>query len=361
MKKLDLYLLNSFLKKFFVFLLALIFIFIVINLFENLGNFLSKDASYMLILKHYLYKIPNIITVMLPVSLLLATLFSLNEFSKHNELVAMKASGISTYRIIAPLYIMGIFFAVFAFYFSNYIAPRAENISRTIKNEQILDRNYYDTGWKYDLAYLNDKGHFLFAEKYNIKSHTMYDVYYYLIKDDSVKEIWELKRLVWEENKWVGYNVEIKKFSDIQDDFFSNYERKDLDLLKNTPDDLVIYKKKTDELTLLELKKEISKRQKLGDADIFKLKTNLYFRYSFPLANLIVLLFGATFAVKGKQREQSYGVLASIGISFVYLMLIRFAEAFSYAGYLNPFIAAWIGNFVFMAVVFYFLVKAKYY
>jgi len=131
--------------------------------------------------------------------------------------------------------------------------------------------------------------------------------------------------------------------------------------LKNTPDDLVIYKKKTDELTLLELKKEISKRQKLGDADIFKLKTNLYFRYSFPLANLIVLLFGATFAVKGKQREQSYGVLASIGISFVYLMLIRFAEAFSYAGYLNPFIAAWIGNFVFMAVVFYFLVKAKYY
>ncbi|KFF19743.1 LptF/LptG family permease [Chryseobacterium sp. JM1] len=123
LKILDRYIIKTFFGPFFFIFSVLFFIFIVNIIWVQLGQFMGKGLSYWQILKLLFYLGVSVISMVLPLTILLASIMSFGEFGERYELAAMKAAGISLTRVMAPLLGVATVLAVMLFFFSNNIIP----------------------------------------------------------------------------------------------------------------------------------------------------------------------------------------------------------------------------------------------
>lgn len=136
MRLLDRYILVHFFKAYVYCIAAFVSIWFIFDVSDNISNFLDQRVSRMLILKYYLTQIPQILVTSLPLSLLLALLFSLGRMSRSNEIVSMLTAGVSLPRILSPLFAVG-FLTTGVSTFLNYsLAPHAEYARKTLLEDQ---------------------------------------------------------------------------------------------------------------------------------------------------------------------------------------------------------------------------------
>ncbi|MBP2617576.1 LptF/LptG family permease [Chryseobacterium jejuense] len=131
LKILDKYIIKTFFGPFFFIFSVLFFIFIVNIIWVQLGQFMGKGLSYWQILKLLFYLGVNVISMVLPLTILLASIMSFGEFGERYELAAMKAAGIPLTRVMAPLLGITTILAIMLFFFSNNIIP---DFQRKAKN-----------------------------------------------------------------------------------------------------------------------------------------------------------------------------------------------------------------------------------
>ena len=109
LNKLDRYLINQFWIILGISILGFLSIFMVVDLIENLDRFMDNKVPSPVVFRYYVYTLPYFISIGLPMAVLISTVFSLGSMVKRNEWTAMKASGISLYRIALPLVMCGVF------------------------------------------------------------------------------------------------------------------------------------------------------------------------------------------------------------------------------------------------------------
>lgn len=126
MKILDKYILKTFLITFTVVFVILFFIFILQTIWLLIAELAGKDLDLSMILKFILFSMPRMIPLVLPLSILLASIMSFGDFSENYELAAMKSAGISLQRALRPLFFLICFFSIAAFLFANNVIPYAE-------------------------------------------------------------------------------------------------------------------------------------------------------------------------------------------------------------------------------------------
>jgi len=130
-KILDRYIIKTFFGPFFFIFSVLFFIFMVNIVWIQLGQFMGKGLSTFQILKLLFYLGINVITMVLPLTILLASIMSFGEFGERYELAAMKAAGISLTRVMIPLFGVTTILAIMLYFFSNNVAP---DFQRKAKN-----------------------------------------------------------------------------------------------------------------------------------------------------------------------------------------------------------------------------------
>ncbi|MGL2993481.1 LptF/LptG family permease [Flavobacterium sp. TSSA_36] len=126
MKILDKYLLKSFLVTFTTVFVILFFIFILQTVWLFITELAGKDLDFIMILKFLLFSMPRIIPLVLPLSVLLASIMTFGSFSENYELAAMKSSGISLQRCFRTLIVFITLLSFVAFMFANNVIPYAE-------------------------------------------------------------------------------------------------------------------------------------------------------------------------------------------------------------------------------------------
>ncbi|UZT98294.1 LptF/LptG family permease [Chryseobacterium fluminis] len=131
LKILDRYIIKTFFGPFFFIFSVLFFIFIVNIIWVQLGQFMGKGLSYWQILKLLFYLGVSVISMVLPLTILLASIMSFGEFGERYELAAMKAAGISLTRVMFPLLGVTMVLSVMLYFFSNNIIP---DFQRKAKN-----------------------------------------------------------------------------------------------------------------------------------------------------------------------------------------------------------------------------------
>ncbi|WP_372473211.1 LptF/LptG family permease [Capnocytophaga sp. ARDL2] len=137
MKIIDKYILKTFTKIFLSVFGILYFIFILQAVWLFVGEFAGKDLDGWIIVQFLFYYSPNMIPMVLPLTVLLASIMSFGELSEHYEFAAMKSAGVSLQRALRPLFFMMIGLSILSFWFTNNVAPRAEFKSQNIKQEII--------------------------------------------------------------------------------------------------------------------------------------------------------------------------------------------------------------------------------
>lgn len=105
-------------------LLTFMLLFIIGDLMDNADDFLTARVSPAVMLHYYSLQLPSMVIFIVPICVLLATLYSLSMLTRHSEIVAMRASGISIYRIVRPYFLMGFFCFLFTAVVNEYTGPK---------------------------------------------------------------------------------------------------------------------------------------------------------------------------------------------------------------------------------------------
>ena len=138
---LDRYVFKHFIKNFLAALMGFVFLYIIIDMFSTLQEILKNHPSILKVVELYIFFIPTIITQTSPIAALLATLFTIGHFNQSNEIIAMRASGISIFHIIKPIIFAGLVFSLGIFLLNEIVVPYSQRMTRIIKDVYIEKKN----------------------------------------------------------------------------------------------------------------------------------------------------------------------------------------------------------------------------
>lgn len=360
MNIIDRYIIKNFLSTLFFAIIALCAMFIVVNLLENLDDFIDANVGIMIISKYYLYSLPEILKILVPIATLLATLFSIGRLSNLNEITAMKSGGLSLYRMMIPLAIICVGLSFGQLYFNGWVVPQA------VKGKMDIEYHYLNKGVRgsaiYNLYFREHPTQNVILNYYNgqtrVGSKPAIEYYSSEIQPRLVKRV-EAERLIWDStlSKWLLLNAIRREF-----DTLSNVTTERIDTiftdLSFSHDDLIKMKKDPAEMTLDERKEFIALQLK-GGKDVRMEKIEYNAEYAFPFSNLIVILFGVPFASVRKKGGIAIQIAAAMIISFVYLIFTKFSQTIGYAADWDPIFAGWFPNLLFLIVGLFTIMRTK--
>ncbi|HID32384.1 MAG TPA: YjgP/YjgQ family permease, partial [bacterium (Candidatus Stahlbacteria)] len=134
------YMISEFLKGFLISLFVCIFIYIIIDLFEDLGKYLEHHASIMVILKFYCYQSIPYAVLLMPVAGMMGTFYSLGMMARNNEVIAIRTSGVKMTNILTVYPILAALLIGISFLTNEYVATWASHRLRKVREEEIFRR-----------------------------------------------------------------------------------------------------------------------------------------------------------------------------------------------------------------------------
>jgi lipopolysaccharide export system permease protein len=325
----------------------------LVDLFENLDKFIDNKLDFGMVLNYYLYFIPEIIKLITPVSMLLATLFTVGRMINFNEIIAVKNAGVSLMRFMGPFLAVGVVVTGISLYFNNWVVPEANkkkffierNFLGKYKNVTGLNKLYFQDSKNQLILIENFKEIGLIASKVSIQ----------LYKHDSLTVLTkrvDAEQMKWENNNWVLINASERDFESGKE-VLTNYpliaagEIPGLNKINLVPEQITKRQLKPDEMNYGELDDFINSMKKGGQA-VDRQLVDFYSKISFPFSSLIVIIFGISISTGSKRRKglaMQFGI--SILVSFIYLGFVKISQSFGYNGDLNPLLTAWLANIAF--------------
>lgn len=355
---LDRYIIKHLIQTFVFSLIALCVIFLIVNLLENLDEFLDRDVAYGIIILYYTYFLPEILKILTPVALLVSVLFTVGKLSTLNEIIAMKTSGISLYRIMAPIVIFAVIVSFGQLYFNGWIVP--QSMKKKLEIEQTYLHKRISGGPIYNLYFRDDPLTNISMQYYSAITKTGSKIsierYSSISKPRLIQRL-EAKRMTWDSSNtiWILFNGIERNFNNlITAKTFDTLSVK----LKLTNEKIVQLQKSPEEMDFDETKKYI-KILKDGGKDVRKQMIEYYGNYAFPYANLIVVLFAVPFASIKRRGGLAVQIAAALTVSFSYLVFSKISQTMGFAINLNPIIAAWGANIMFFLLGIFTIIKTK--
>lgn len=350
MKLIDRYIVRQFLTTTLFALFAVTLVFIIIDAMENLRDFIDRQATAPIIALYYFYFIPEIIKLIMPVAMLLGSLFVTARLSTQNELTAIKAAGMSLYRFMVPFIVVALIVSALSVYFNGWIVPKANkkkfNLERVYLNKNTISgsgANIYiqDSPTRIlSIGYFDDTQETASRVSIQDFSDTNYTVL--VARVDAQTMVWDSTS-----QQWILHNGVRRWFADKVEDF-EKFNAQISDKLHFNPDDLRRKQEQPDEMDYRTLEAFIESQQRAGQ-DVSRWLVDFYSKISFPFASVIVVLFGVPFA--SVKRRGGIGVQLGISllICFIYLIFMKISQVFGYNGDVNPLLTAWMANLIFLA------------
>ena len=321
-------------------------IYLVIDFFESVRKFLEYQASIGLALSYYLLKIPDITFQTLPLAVLLATLVTLGTLSRHMEITAMKANGISLYRITRPIMLIALGIAFITFFGNEYIVPYSRQKAEHIMDVEVRKQDPKISFKNLNIWYREDSSIYNF-QAFDPEQNSLKGVTIYVFDENfQLVERVDAHDAAWQGDRWIFNGVTIRHFRGRGSMTVENHQSMDF-FINITPENLKKVEKDAEEMGYGELKRYVRRLQKAG-YDATRFVVDLKAKLSFPFVNLIMVLIGVPFALKtGRTGGFAAGVGISLAIGFTYWILLSVSAAFGHSGILPPLLAAWSPHFLF--------------
>jgi len=358
LKLLDKYILKHFVVNLLFGILCFIIIFILVDLFENMDRFIDKSLSIVKVAQYYSYFIPDILKLITPIGMLLASLFTVSRFVNYSELTAMKSAGISIYRYLLPIILFGSIITGFSIYFNGWIVPKANQLKFSFERTT-LGRNLISDVTQN--IYIQDKlNRIIIINFYNKSAQSCGNTLIQIFNPDTLQKI--QKRLDIVNMKWnpdkLDWNIETGYIRT-----FSYPDKESLNVIKNIylseingfekinldPSQIEKKRLRPEELELSEFKIFIENLESNGQ-DAAKEKVDYYSIISFPFANIITIIFGVSISSNRRKGGAALHFGISLIVSFIYLGFVKISQVFGYNGDVNPILTAWSANILFLIV-----------
>src|ERR1700681_4215866 len=346
-RALDRYVFTEFWKIFVTTALGFPILVNIIDLTDNLDKYLSQNLSAGRIALSYLYWLPDSMFMVLPAAVLFATVFSIGALTRHSEITAAKASGISFYRFIAPIFVGAIIATVLGLILGE-LAP--------LTNKKRLDilqgNNASVSSDRYNFAYAADRGRvdkiapLLLVEptiegmeierKGNGPDYPSYVINASTAKYRTAKG-WLLQK--------GAMHLLTDSMQNITFSFDSLVDRH----FTEPPKQLTLSQKAPTDMGFRELGRFITSMERSG-AEVNELRVERMLKIAIPVTCIVILLFGAPLATSTQRGGAAYGVGLSLATTVIFLMLIQLTKGIGGKGMIPADLAAWLPSIIFGVV-----------
>ena len=366
MRILDRYIFRSIFNLYFGCLISFIFLYVVIDIFSHLDDFLKLQQNAWILKDYYLSYLPVIFTQVSPISCLLATLYTFGKLNRDNEIIAMRASGLNIFQVTKTAIIFGLVISIAMFWVYNKIAPLSLSLNQNVKLEMdsYAENNPKKAKQKQEekitgLSMYGHKNRLFFINTFYPARNTIEGiiVLQHNQKQNISKKIVANKG-VYKDGLWRFYHVVTYSYDDLgQISKEPTFEEEEIMDITETPRDFLTQRERPDFMTTAELEKYIWKLSGSGAKTVIQnLQVDLYQRFTMPFTNLIIIFLGIPFAFMMRRRAAG---LSSLGISlfvgFLYYVAIAVSTAFGKGGVLNPFLSASLSHLLALSTGLYLI------
>ena len=354
LRPLDRYVFGEFSRIFVVTALGFPFLLILIDLTDHLDDYLQRKLPIGQVALSYVYWMPETMFLVLPAAVLFATVFAIGSFTRYSEVTAAKASGISFYRMIAPIFAGSVGAAVLGLALGE-LSPASSR-----RRNAILGENVSAVQTRSNFVHAADEG-------------IVYQVGFLDALSGAVDQVVVERRgagpeyptlvLTALDGKWRAHPGAVSRsgagwwslrqgalhvMPDSATDFVFSFDSVHARQLTAAPLDLTETPRDPQDLGYRELGRYIAALERSGgDANVLRVERSL--KIAIPVTCIIIVLFGAPLATSTQRGGAAFGIGISLGTTVLFLIMIQLTKALGGANppMVRPELAAWLPSVVF--------------
>jgi LPS export ABC transporter permease LptG/LPS export ABC transporter permease LptF len=363
----DDYIMREFLQTFALVLVSFVSLSIIFNFFELIGDIFRNRTPLITVGDYLLNLVPYMFYNLTPLCALLAVLVTVGAMTRSSELTAMKASGVSLYRLIAPLLALSGVLAIGLFAFDQLYLPAANRRQESLRS--VIKGKPAQTFLRPDRKWISGQQDSV-GEPARIFYYQFFDpdkdVFANLTVFEFQPGTFHLSRRIfasqahWDTrlNHWVLENGWTRTF---QGETISSYEPFALNTFPEIREQPTYFKKESrqsQEMSFGELNNYIHDLQQSG-FDTMRLRVQLNRKLSYPMITLVMAIFAVPFALSMGKRGSLAGIATAIGMAVAYTVIASIFEAMGNVNALPPMLAAWSPDLLFGMAGGYLLLRTQ--
>jgi len=370
MSLIDRYVLKEWLIGFALTLGVIVGILILQNMYDSLPDLLDTEAGFQQILFYYSLALPTYLPAILPIALLVSLLFTLGTLHRNNEIIAMRASGASLFRISRTLWVAGLVLSLLLLYLTASVIPKAVEQSRTfLDNLEFAadesERDAREVGLLYNLGFDNRKdGRLWFMNRFSERAWLGLGVNVHT-RDESGQELSRISAAEAYFDNTQGNWVFIDGRELLLDPETGDplralpFKEKKFEDFDEDPSLMLALHKEPKELSLNELRRIIDTVPPEENPNVRAYLVRYFSLLAAPFSCLVVVGIGVPFAVAGVRTNPMIGVSKAMGFFAIFYVLISIASILGERQIIPAMLAAWIPNLVMLAMSVRLFAKAR--
>ena len=356
MRILDRYVLRNFLQVYLYCIAGFISIWLVFDISDNISTFIDERISLLLAVRYYATQVPQVFIILLPVSLLLALLFTLGRMSRANEVVSMLTAGVSLPRVLVPLIGMGLLTVTASMALNYSLAPHAELARKTLLSEararpaaliegQIFrnrtdDRTWFVQNFRHGGNSFNNVQVLQQDPNDNIVTNYLATRAFYRPETKA----WELENAKVVHYDHTGNIIDEQIYPLLRVEHWSE-----------TPFRLGSANVRAEFLSLPELREYLHFNADFPETLLAPFRTHFQYRLALPWTCLVVVCIAAPLGIGYSRRGVLSSVAAAVILVFSMNFLTHLFLALGEGDRISAWTAAWTPNLLFAAIGLYLL------
>lgn len=340
------YLVGQFVAIFLPVTAAFVMLYVIIDLFDRLDILLKHEASVDAAARYFFFKIPLMLTQITPPAVIVSVLLSLGLLSRRNEIVAMRASGISLGQTALPLFLLAVGVSFLSLGWNETVVPYSSRKFQYVNNIEIRKRDLRGILSDREIWYHGGAG-FYNIDHVDRQRRVVYGLVIYQFDDGfQLRSVLRIPRAEWKDGGWVLEGVRHTIGTDV---LTTPIDAQSVSI-PETLDDFLEVQREPEELSYGLLRKRITDLTRKG-IDASHYLVDLHLKLALPFASAVLAI--VAIPIGGRLRRQpSIAAIVGLGtgVGFAYWVLLGLANSLGQSGALPPLVAAWAANVVFLLV-----------
>jgi lipopolysaccharide export system permease protein len=350
------HLVKTFLRNLSYTMVGSLVLFILLDLLGHIGSLLDNHATASMIARYYLYKGAWIVDTVLPISMLMATLFTVGTMARYLELTALFSSGWSLMKITRPLIILALLASLGSMAWREYVLPEA-NLRRYRVWEVEIHKNPDRIKPTQNIAITGPDGRLYHARKYDPNTGILTGLKVVTPDGAQVIERIDAQRAEWDGEHWTLVNGVRRSFA-TGEEVTTSFERLTASDLRVNPKSFYRDRVRQEDMNIRQLREHVALLEESGGDPTSGL-VDIQYNLAFPFINLIVVLIGLVLASGHRKTTIASGFGLTLLISFGYYLFMSFGKALGHNATVPPLAAAWAGNLFFGMVFLAMFLRAR--
>lgn len=358
LKIIDRYVLKKLVFAFIMVFTSLLLVFYIINIVELIDDVVENNVAFEYVFKYLYHHTPEIISFVLPVSILTAVLLTYSVMSKNNELIAVQVSGVSLYRLTVPAIVIGIILSAAFFYVQEQLEPFANKRKREIYN--IIHKKDTKTEQEVPLRWVRGKDNtFYFYEFLERRTGKIFKFNVLRINEDfTINRRFHARVATWVSPRdlmlEMGFERQYQYGRPI---LFRRFTHRRFRVEEGPS----LFTKRIEFPEYMNIKtlKAYIKYLQEKHSETQRYEAKYFYKFAFPVSSLMMVLIALPFSFIMGNKGTLFGIAIAVGISMVFWFTFAVFSALGEAAILSPFISAFAPLFLFTFISIYLFMNIK--